>query len=185
MLNRSLIAVVLMVGGLGSLSGQPQAQPDRHALNQISAITFTDDLVSKMKARISAAPTNESTAKSTTAIDLDYLYQRLVKFSGNRLAYTQALANYADAFEKHSGIGGILYRDQAYSQLVQSADDLLASLKSLNNYLFETRVAVHGDTQAIDATLREYSDAKGFQLRSITDHLNMTGITAVMFIWRL
>jgi hypothetical protein len=60
---------------------------------------------------------------------------------------------------------------------VQSADNLLASLKTLKDYVLYSGIATNADTVQIAATLQAFTFAKGEELHSVVDSLHLTGLT--------
>ena len=150
-------------------------------LNAISDVKLSAGLVDNLKAKIAASPNANNQGNrppNANAFDLNDLYNILVRFAANRETYTGALAHYTAVFRDHPGMTGVLYRDQAYAQLVQSADDLLVSLKTLKDYVLDSGIATNGDTVQIATALQAFTYAKGGELHSVVDSLHVTGLSA-------
>lgn len=152
--------------------------PPAPSLSKISEVKLSDGLIDKLKAKIAASPdANHHGPQTPGAFDLNELYNILVRFAANRETYTDALTHYAAVIRDHPGVTGILYRDQGYAQLVQSADNLLGSLKTLKDYVLYSGIATNRDTIQIAAALQAFTDAKGSELHSVVDSLHVTGLS--------
>jgi hypothetical protein len=172
-----LIACVFVAAGAAFVTAQP-APTRPPVLNQIADIKISDILLARLKAKISGASTASGHASSTSDLDVNELYRRLLAFKDDRKSYTEALKNYSDVLRNHTGFSEIVYRDEAYYRLIRAADLTLQSLKGFSQYLRETGIATHQETEQLDSVLERFIEAKGTELRSVTDSVGSGNFSA-------